>query len=406
MTDVHVRPLAESEYRPSFDLFVTALHEPQRVGDDRWRRSVARYEPGRVLGAFLDGELAGTALSLPSTLEVPGGAVLPAAAVTGVAVRADRTRRGLLRELMRAQLADLRERGEPLAMLHASETRIYPRFGYGLGTRSQRARVARTHAELRPDAPVGGQVRLVDGIAAEKLLPELYARIGTGRPGLMARSDGWWTTRLGAAVENGGTLRVAVHSDESGTDDGFALWEPSKADHQFGDGAVQIQVSDLHGADDTAVASLWRFLLGLDLATSVIAVDRPLDEPMPWWLADRRGYGVDRVDDDLWVRLVDVPAALAARSYGAAAAVVVEVRDAFLPQNSGAYRIGPGGAEPVADAPQLSLDVDVLGSLYLGDVAPSTLVAANRIDVHDPAAVPAADALFATPRLPWCGTGF
>ncbi|MCA1195179.1 GNAT family N-acetyltransferase [Saccharopolyspora sp. 6V] len=406
MTDVDVRPLAESEYRPSFDLFLASLHEPQRTGDERWQRPSTRYEPGRVFGAFLDGELAGTALSMTSALEVPGGAVLPAAAVTGVGVRADRTRRGLLRELMRAQLTELRERGEPLAVLHASETRIYPRFGYGLGTRSQRVQVARTHAELRPDAPIGGQVRLVDGPAAEKLLPELYSRIAAGRPGLIARGEGWWTTRLAGTVENGGALRVAVHSDDSGTDDGFALWEPSKTDHHFGDGSIRILVSDMHGADDAATASLWRFLLGLDLATSVIAVDRPLDEPLPWWLADRRGCGVDRVDDDLWVRLVDVPAALAARSYGAAEPVVVEVRDPFLPQNSGRYRIGPGGAEPVADAPQLGLDVDVLGSLYLGDVRPSTLAAANRVEVHEPSALAAADRLFAAARPPWCGTQF
>ncbi|GAB2684133.1 GNAT family N-acetyltransferase [Saccharopolyspora gloriosae] len=406
MSEVDVRPLAESEYRQANDLFLASLHVPERSSEERWRRSVTRYEPGRVFGAYLGEELSGTAMSLSSSLEVPGGAVLPAAAVTGVGVRADRTRRGLLRELMGAQLADTRRRGEPVAMLHASETRIYPRFGYGLATRAHRVSVSRLLGGLRDDAPAGGQVRLVDGPSAEKLLPELYARISTGRPGLIGRSEGWWSTRLFGTVENGGAQRIAVHSDESGTDDGFALFEPAKTDHHFGDGAVALHVGELHAADAVATASLWRFLLNLDLVTTVSAIDRPLDEALPWWLADRRGYAVDRLDDDLWVRLVDVPTALAARSYGAAEPVVIEVRDPVLPENAGTYRIGPDGTEPVDDRPQLTLDVDVLGSLYLGDVAVTTLADANRVEVHDPAAPPEADRLFATPRPPWCGTGF
>ncbi|WP_243788771.1 GNAT family N-acetyltransferase [Saccharopolyspora gloriosae] len=406
MSEVDVRPLAESEYRQANDLFLASLNVPERSSEERWRRSVTRYEPGRAFGAYLDGELSGTAMSLSSSLEVPGGAVLPAAAVTGVGVRADRTRRGLLRELMHAQLADTRGRGEPVAMLHASETRIYPRFGYGLATRTHRVSVSRFRAELRADAPAGGQVRLVDGPTAEKLLPELYSRIATGRPGLIGRSEGWWSTRLFGTLENGGAQRIAVHSDESGTDDGFVLFEPAKSDHHFDDGSITMQVAELHAADAVATASLWRFLLSLDLVTTIAAIDRPVDEALPWWLADRRGYSVDRLDDDLWVRLVDVPAALAARSYGAEDPVVIEVRDAVLPENAGSYRIGAGGAEPSDDPPHLSLDVDVLASLYLGDVTVTTLAEANRINVHDPAAASRADRLFATERPPWCGTGF
>ncbi|MFR9728810.1 GNAT family N-acetyltransferase [Saccharopolyspora sp. MS10] len=406
MNDLDVRHLAESEYRAAHELFVASLHHTERTPEERWARSVTRYEPGRAFGAFLGGELSGTAMSLSSALEVPGGAVLPAAAVTGVGVRADRTRRGLLRALMDAQLADLRERGEPIAMLHASETTIYPRFGYGLASRTYRLAIASSLARMRPEVPVGGSVRLVDGPAAEELLPELYARIATGRPGLIARNAGWWATRLCDTAGNGGSTRIAVRSDESGADDGFVLFAPSKTDHRFGDGSVTVRITDLVGAGPAASASLWRFVLGLDLMTEVVAIDRPLDEPLHWWLEERRGCRVERLDDDLWVRLVDVPTALAARSWGAAEPVVVEVRDATLPDNAGNYRIGPDGAVRCAERPQLALDAALLGALYLGDVAPSTLAAAGLIEVREPAALDRADRLFAVPRPPWCGTGF
>lgn len=405
MPECEVRPLAESEFRAAHDVFATSLQAPQPISAERWQRSAQRYEVGRAFGAYLGGELSGTAMSMSSSLVVPGGAVLPAAAVTGVGVRADRTRRGLLRELMRAQLADLRRRGEPVAMLHASETPIYPRFGYGVATRSQRVALRTSRAAMRPEAPGDGEVRLVDGGTAEKLLPALYAGL-PGRPGMIARTEGWWRTRLADTAEHGGGQLVAVRTGPDGQDDGFAVYEPDKADHVFGDGSCTVKVLDLQAAGPAAEAALWRFLLRLDLVTEVVAADRPLDEALPWWLHDARACRIDRVDDDLWVRLVDVPRALAARGYGPGEPVVLEVRDPVLPENSGSYRVGPDGAAPCAEPGQLVLDADVLGALYLGDVLVSTLAAANRVQVRDEAAVERADRLFASVRPPWCGTPF
>ena len=404
VTDHDVRPLAETEYRDAHALFMAALHRP-RATDGDWPALVARYEAGRVWGDFLGGELAGTTASLPSSLSVPGGAVLPAAAVTGVGVRADRTRRGVLTSMMRSQLDDVWERGEPLAMLHASETGIYGRFGYGVSTRTRTVSLDTQRALLAPTAPSGGDVRLVEVSEARKILPEIYERIGAARPGTIARTPGWWDTRLLTGAE-GDQLRVAVHSDADGIDDGFALWNTRINDHRFDNGVCTLQVSDLRGADAVAAVELWRFLLNLDLANVIVAADRPLDEPLEWWLADSRQCRVRGLHDDLWLRLVDVPTALAARAYGAADPVVLEVRDAFLPSNSGCYRLGPEGARRCEDRPQLTVDADMLGTLYLGDVSVATLAAANRVTVHDDAAVAAADRLLATSAVPWCGTGF
>ncbi|CAM01572.1 putative acetyltransferase [Saccharopolyspora erythraea NRRL 2338] len=401
MDDLDVRPLADSEHRRARSLFMRSLHRPD--ADDQWESVAGRYEPGRVLGAFDEGELAGTTISLASSIAVPGGAVLPSAAVTGVGVRADRTRRGALRSLMRRQLADVRERGEPLAMLHASEAVIYERFGYGVATRSRTVSLDRFRSVLRPEAPTGGRVRMVDAESAAKLLPEIYRRIGLCRTGMISRSDGWWTSWLAALRDN---TVAAVHSDDDGVDDGFVLYEAKVNDHRFDDGVITLQVLDLHGAEPAAVAGLWGFLLGLDLSNRIVAINRPVDELLEWWLTDRRQCRVTSVGDDLWLRLVDVPAALSARTYGQADPVVLEVRDAFLPENSGQYRIAPGEVRLCGDRPQLSIGVDALASLYLGDVAVSDLVAAGRVAVHDPSAVAAADRLFATAETPWCGTSF
>ncbi|MGP4015758.1 GNAT family N-acetyltransferase [Saccharopolyspora sp. 5N708] len=166
MTQHEVRPLTESEFREAYELFRRALLEPPSKDED-WARNSGRYEPGRVLGAFVDGELAGTVMSTTNVLAVPGGRRLSAGAVTAVGVRADHTRRGLLTALMRAQLHDVGQRGEPLAMLHASEAVIYERFGYGVATRARNVELARVRAAFRADAPLGGRVRLVESPKAE-----------------------------------------------------------------------------------------------------------------------------------------------------------------------------------------------------------------------------------------------
>jgi predicted acetyltransferase len=398
VTQHEVRPLAESEFRDAYELFRRAvLEQPGR--DEDWAGNSARYEPGRVLGAFVDGELAGTALATTNVVAVPGGQRLPAGAVTAVGVRADQTRRGLLTALMRAQLDDLLHRGEPLAMLHASEAVIYERFGYGVATRARQVELARARAGFRVDAPGNGRVRLVDLPKATAVLPTVYQRCALSRPGRIGRDDAWWSARMATL---GKDSLVAVHTDADGLDDGFAICAPVTRD----DHVTTLRLHDLTAANPAAAAQLWRFLLGVDLVDRVVAFKRPLDEPLEWWLTDCRQCRITNVADELWLRLVDVPAALRARTFGAADPVVIEVHDAFLPINNGCYTVGPDEVRRCSDSPQLSLDVAALASLYLGDQTASTLVAAGRIEVHDPAAIPAADRLFNTPESPWCGTSF
>lgn len=401
MTNVEVRALEERRFREANGLFMRTLHMAS-PSDAQWERVQPLHEPGRVLGGFVDGELAGTGRSTRMELTVPGG-TLAAAGVTGVGVRPDRTRRGVLRALMRRQLDDSRQAGEPVAMLHASETGIYERFGYGLATRSRRLQVDARTARTAATAPLGGRVDLVPPDEVAKVLPEAYRRIASERPGMIERSAAWWNYALG---HRSAAAATAVHRDGSGAADGFAAYEPVSADHRFDNGETTLRVLDFQAPEAGAAAGLWNFLLGVDLSDVVLAAARPVDEPLEWWLADHRECRTTRLDDDLWLRLVDVEAALRARSYAPGEPVVLAVDDPFLPDNSGCYRIGPDGARRCADSPQLRCDVSTLGALYLGDQSMTRMVDAGRVTVEDPDAVSAADDVFRIRRVPWCGTSF
>ncbi|GHF51843.1 putative acetyltransferase [Amycolatopsis bartoniae] len=402
MTGFEVRPLAEGEQRPAFELLGRALHAP-RPTDEDWEQRARAHAVDRKFGAFAEGRMVGTAGSFGTELAVPGGKTVPAAAVDGVAVRADHTRRGVLTALMGEQLRDCVARGDVAACLHASEATIYGRFGYGVATRGKTLRVHKGRARFRDDAPAGGRVRLLEPEEAHEQLPGLYERIAPYRPGMIGRPPRWWHWAHPRIVAQ---HHVAVHTGPAG-DDGFVLYRPEdlRTFEQPGAGSALV-VRELHATGVEAVTGLWRYLLNVDLVAEVRAPARPLDEPIGLLFTDPRVCQVERIDDSLWLRLLDVPAALAARSYGEGEPVVLEVADPMLPANSGCYRISPGGVERVEAAPSLRLGIEELGMLYLGDRAPGLLASLGRIEVLRPEALPAADTLFATGSVPFCGTSF
>ncbi|WP_214365287.1 GNAT family N-acetyltransferase [Pseudonocardia sp. H11422] len=409
---IDVATLTANELRAAHTLFGRALHR-RPATDDGWPWTERAYAPGRTFGVHVDGALAGTATSFPTRTAVPGGAALPTAAVTRVGVRADRTRRGLLSAMMRHQLADAAARGEVLATLRASETRIYGRFGYGVASRGRTVRVRARGAGWRAGAPAGGTVRLLDPDEVVGTLAALHDRLALRRPGGMTRPDGWWSVQLGRRLAEREHVQVAVHSGADG-DDGFAVWTITESGTGFGQNTARVE--DLHAADTGAVAGLWRFLLGLDLLVDVEGWLRPLDEPLELLLADPRDCATTAVADETWLRLVDVAAALDARAYGAADPVLLAVHDAVLPSNGGLYRISPDGVArldgdpdggaPSHPEPHLECDVAALSMAYLGDRTPSELAATGWWRVHDAAAPDRADALFRTAGSPWCGTFF
>ncbi|MEU4745092.1 GNAT family N-acetyltransferase [Actinosynnema sp. NPDC023658] len=412
MTDHDVRVLDDSQYRTAHGLFRGALHH-KPAPDDVWEFVRESYDPGRTFGAFADGEMIGTVQAFPSRLAVPGGAVVRNAAVSRVGVRADWTRRGVLSALQRAQLRALRADGDVVATLRATESAIYGRYGYGVATRYRFLKIDRRKAVPRT-RPVG-RVRLVEGEEGERIALALFDELSPGRAGTIARWPAWWgmNVRRGAVEEN---LKIAVRSGSSGASgisgtsddvDGYAVFKVVPGDYEPGvHKPTTLVVMDLWARNAEAWADLWLFALGVDLVDQVTTFGRPLDEPVEWLLTDHRACQVVQETDETWLRLLDVPAALAARTYRDGEPVVIGVRDAYLPENSGSYRIAPDGVTRVDDAPELLLDVDVLASTYLGGVSFATLAATRRLDLVAPTALARADALFAVSEVPWCGTYF
>ncbi|MFT7834750.1 GNAT family N-acetyltransferase [Saccharothrix sp. BKS2] len=402
MTDHDIRVLDDSQYRAAHTLFRSTLHHPP-TNDDAWKFIRESYEPGRALGAFAEDELIGTVQAFPSRMAVPGGAVVPHAAVSRVGVRSDWTRRGVLSALQRAQLRSFVESGDVVATLRATESLIYGRFGYGVASRYRTVRVDRSRAV--PRTRIAGRVRLVDLEAGERIARSLYEEVAPRRVGTIGRWPAWWSMNLHRPTPEDNP-RIAVRSS-AGQDDGFLLYKVKPGAHDVSEKKPTIlEVVDLWARTPEAWADLWLFALGVDLVAEVVAFGRPVDEPVEWLLGDRRACKAFGEEDETWLRLVDVPAALGARTYHDGAPVLIGVRDTYLPDNTGTYRVSADGVSRVSDAPEVVLDVDTLASTYLGDVSFSTLAATRRLDVVAPDAPVRADALFAVSETPWCGTYF
>ena len=401
---VDIRVLDESEHRLAHTLFRASMHQGP-ADDARWEQVRSTFVPGRTLGAFEGRRLVGNTFSFPMPMVVPGGAAVPMAAVTRVGVRADRTRRGVLTALMREQLAAVAAAGEPLATLRASEYLIYGRFGYGVATRGRDVEIDPRLAAMHRGAPAAGSIRLLDPDEFGTVLPELYRRIDDRRPGTLHRSDAWWQAIIARPPEDSHPVCVAVHTGPDG-DDGYAWYSGQNNPTPTNSWGLRLLVEDLRATSAQVTAALWRYLVDVDLINSVKGWLRPLDEPIELLLEDARACRTVSVDDETWLRLVDVHAALSARSWAEADRVVIGVEDALLPVNSGNYSVSPDGVKRTDERAQLELTVAELARLYLGDVLPSVLAGVGRLTVRDPAALPAADALFATGSVPWAGTFF
>ncbi|HEY5888348.1 MAG TPA: GNAT family N-acetyltransferase [Acidimicrobiales bacterium] len=355
-------------------------------------------------------EYVATATSYSFQMTVPGGARVPAAGVAQVAVLPTHRRQGRLREVMAAVLAQSAELGEHYAILNASDSGIYGRFGFGQADRVLRIEMDTDQVELVvPTAP--GRTRLVDAHEAAPLLAGLYDRFGRDRPGAVGRSAAWWDLVLHdePSWRGIGNPFVAVHEDETGEPDGYAVYRSKEHwDRGHADGAVEVR--ELEAASSAVEAALWRYLCDIDLRTRVVAYPRPSDDPMRWRLSRPRRAWVSETLDLLWVRPLDVAACLAGRQYAVEDTVVLAIADQTRPDQAGTYRVtgGPHGAlAERADAdPDLSMDVAVLGSIILGGIDAGELAAAGRITEHHAGAVPRADRFFRWRPASYCSTTF
>ena len=367
------------------------------------------FEPGLTFGAFADGELVGTAQSFSSSLVLPGGGRVRQAAVTDVGVLATHTRQGLASALLQRQLEQIAERGQPIATLHASEAVIYERFGYGIATTSATVELVRARARLRPGVATGGPVRMVPARTSWDLLARIYATAAS-QVGAMERFSYWWRGQSVFGSSGPGPLYAAVHG-KPGAEDGFVRYRPVTKGSWLGNQDRMIEVTDFVAGTPAAHAGLVRFLLSIDLVDRVLLHTMPADHSIEKLVFDERSVRTTAVGDELWLRLIDVEAALGARSYrrvgGDGDSVAIGVHDERLPANTGVYVVSAGGVQrSTTTSPDLSLDVAALATVYLGGTRWWQLAAGGRVHEHTPGALATAEALFAADRLPFCGTLF
>ncbi|EPD60508.1 GNAT family N-acetyltransferase [Streptomyces sp. HGB0020] len=405
-----LRVLRQDDWDEWYDNLIRAFGGIPESAEERalWRELT---DTDRSLGAWDDDTCVGTAGAFAFRLTVPGGAAVPAAGVTMVSVAATHRRRGVLRSMMRRQLDDVRSWGEPLAILTASEPEIYGRFGYGVGTYHVNTEIDTTRVRL--SVPPGtDDVRLRYVAPAEGLgtCEAVYARLVPGRPGMVARIPGW--ERLGLldpeSEREGASPLQCVLAERGGEAVGFARFR-IKAGWDAAGPKGTVVVQDLHALDPAAHAALWRFLCDIDLTSKVTARGRPVDEAWQHMVSDIRRCSL-LVRDSLHIRLVDVGAALQARTYQAPVDVVLDVEDTFCPWNNGRWRLtgDPKGAScaRTEDSADLSLTVRELGSAYLGGVSLDSLAAAGRVHELRQGALTEASVAFASTVPPWLPHGF
>jgi predicted acetyltransferase len=371
--------------------------------DEAAQRFAANLPLERMHAAFDGDRIVGGAGAFPFELTVPGGTV-GCAGVTVVGVLPTHRRRGVLTAMMRAQLEDVRHRGEPVAALWASEEVIYRRFGYGLASLSCEIGIPSGYAGLRERRDERATARLVPLDEAKDVLAPIYERVRTRTPGMFARTDTWWETRnLPDPPERrqGGGEKNALVLELDGEPHGYALY---RIHTKFESGAAAGHADVIEAVADGPVATreLWRVLLEMDWKATLKGYLLPVDHPLLHQLQYPRRMQM-RVGDGLWVRLVDVGAALAARAYGGDGPVVFDVEDAFLPENAGRWRVAGGTAERTDEEADLALDVGELGAAYLGGFTFGELVRAGVVRELREGGAARADAVFLTETpKPWC----
>ncbi|MEU9339569.1 GNAT family N-acetyltransferase [Streptomyces sp. NPDC048290] len=371
-------------------------------------------EAERSLGAWDGDEVVGTAGAFAFRMTVPGGALVPAAGVTMVSVAATHRRRGVLTAMMTRQLSDIRSWGWPLAVLTASEPAIYGRFGYGIGTYSMT--LTADTRRVRLSMPPGtDDVRLRYAAPGEVLeaCEAVYAAKVPGRAGMLARQPGWERLPLldpENEREGGSPLQCVVAERADGRVVGYTRFQVKPRWETSGPSGV-VRLRDVEALDPAAYAALWRFLFEIDLTSTLETRGRPVDDPLLHLVSDVRRLGV-QVKDSAHVRLVDVAAALAARTYAAPVDVVLDVEDAFCPWNAGRWRLtgdaGGASCERTTDPADLALSVRELGTAYLGGVSLAALAGAGQVREAREGALAAASLAFGPGGGPaaWLPHGF
>ena len=411
---IDIRPIRDDELFKFLDAASTGFQE--RPDNEKIAEEVRHHwDLSRVWSAFEGDRIVGTFRTWGTELTVPGRGRLKGSSVTSVAVLPTHRRRGILSRMAAAEHAAARERGEQVALLYASEFPIYGRFGYGPATRVATWTLDAKATGFHPGASDGGSVDFIaTDEAGEAMAREVFEAWRARQAGEIWRRPITWQSefgRVGSAWGPPWKGFVAVHRDGAGTADGYARYHVEEKWEQRQPRNV-LHVDDLHGLTDEAYAALWQFLAAIDWIATIKAEKRHPAERLPWMLTNQRASTPSDVGDGLWIKLLDVPAALAARTYERTGSIVLEIVERDGADGEHGTRLlldaGPDGATCAATkrSPDLTVDAAALGAAYLGGTRLRDAVLARGHDEHRRGALAEADALFTTLDPPWCSTFF
>jgi predicted acetyltransferase len=403
-----IRPVSAAEF-PEFVRVINAaagLQMSEETAADVWGGT---YGSSRTLAAFDGAQIVGGTGWDLLELTLPGSVTARAARVKATGVLPTHRRRGVLTALMSCLIGEVRQSGDPLSILYASEAGIYGRFGYGPGTFAVKVEVDRTYTLLQPIASASWDLRLLEPEAAGALLPGLFDEHRLTQPGQVERSShfwqGWFEDRE-RHRRGAGPRFIAVCSDVDGSPRGYVCYRftgnyPPTVERA-------LIVDELIASNADARRALWSYCLSVDLVGSIRCSNAPHPESLRWMLSDQRQLVIEGVDDFMWLRLVDLPTALCARRYPTVGSLVLEVSDAALPGNAGRYFLEahPDGAacRKTDRSADIALGISELSAAYLGGVRFRTLADAGRITVFNDDAVGRADILFLSDPAPWTVT--
>ncbi len=415
-TEAEIRKVGVEDVRPWLRAMWTGLlHDPGGIDDGLLEHFRTIWDPARTRGVYADGRYVGTLRTFATTLSVPSGpertAGIPTDALTSVSVAATHRRRGLLRRMLTASLAEAKERGEVVSMLRAAEWGIYGHFGYWpavFGANYTISTAGRRLLEpLRP-------IEVVQLEPAEILEPAtaVLDRLRQQEHGHIARSRPMWQRRLGISGADPGAEFICVLArDEDGVPVGYARWRATNGDWYLDPAAhAHAEVGEILAVTEDAHRALWRYLFGIDLVEVLALQAYPVDLPLPWLLDDGRAARVTWTGDNEWLRILDVPAALRTRRYQTSDRLVLEVRDPDGGWAAGRFLLdgGPEHAEcrPTRQAADLTLSQRALAGCYLGGATVRTQQLAGLVEEETPGALRRLDAMLHTERAPWNATGF
>ena len=407
---VDVRPVTPDELPAYMDAMSTGFLERPDV--ERVAQEVlGLWDLARTLAAFDGSRVAGTFRSWATEMTLPGGAHLPAAAISGVTVLPTHRRRGILRQMVATEHAAIRDREEPISLLYASEYPIYGRFGYGPATDVAKWTLHAAGVRFRGDR--AGTVELVPvDASARDVMKGVHDAFRRGHPGDIRRRDTIWDFDLGLIETSWGTRWkgfAAFHRDGAGTVDGYVRYH-AESKWEVRQPRNELVVDELIARTADGYAALWRFLAEIDWVATIRAENRTPTEPLRWLLTNARAAAVHDVGDGIWVRLIDVPRALETRGYEREGRLVIEIVDDEAPD--GRHRLeldaSPDGARcrPTDRSPDLTVPIAAIGAAYLGWNRLSDAVVATGSDEHRDGALGEADRLFRTAATPWCTTFF